>query len=91
MVGGRSLTVGGPSNYLPFKPIELLHKGFYKRNVRLLTGVVKDEGTFLTISKCPIVQTQKESSNRFHFIQMVSIRIIQWAQKLFIRIGKSPE
>lgn len=51
MVGGRSLTIGGPSNYLPFKPNELFQMGSYKRNVRLLAGVVKNEGSFLTASK----------------------------------------
>ncbi|XP_031635474.1 glutactin-like [Contarinia nasturtii] len=48
-VGGQSLTVGGPTNFfLPFSPEELLRKGFYKKNVRLIAGVVQNEGSFLT-------------------------------------------
>lgn len=47
-VGGRSLTVGGPSNYLPYEPSELLRMGFYKKDINLMAGNVKNEGTFLT-------------------------------------------
>lgn len=47
-VGGRSLTIGGPSHYLPYAPSELLQMGYYKKNVKLIAGVVKNEGSFLT-------------------------------------------
>lgn len=47
-VGGRSLTIGGPSNYLPYAPSELLQMGYYKKHVNVIAGVVKNEGSFLT-------------------------------------------
>lgn len=46
-VGGSSLTIGGPSHYLPHSPEELFRRGFYKNNVNLIAGVVKNEGSFL--------------------------------------------
>lgn len=49
-MGARSLTVGGPSNFLPDTPRNLIANGFFLRNLSLVAGVVQNEGTFLAAS-----------------------------------------
>ncbi|XP_055534054.1 glutactin-like isoform X2 [Wyeomyia smithii] len=46
-VGGNRLTVGDFHGLLPEKPWELLKMGKIRRNLPMMAGVVKHEGTFL--------------------------------------------
>lgn len=50
-IGGRSLTIGGPSNFLPDTPRNLLAKGQFQKNIDLIAGVVRNEGSYLAASK----------------------------------------
>lgn len=54
-VGARSLTVGGPSNFLPDTPQNLIDKGFFLRNLSLVAGVVENEGTYLAACMTNII------------------------------------
>lgn len=62
-VGGRSLVIGGPSILLPDTPINLMQSGNYPRNISMIAGVTKNEGTFLTASKPKLFQQLKLSEN----------------------------
>lgn len=49
--------------------------GFYKRDVRLLAGVVKNEGSFLTARKCSqrVAASEFVNENVIKFIQIFTI------------------
>lgn len=50
-VGGRSLTVGGPSNLLPDTPLNIRRKALYRKDLAVMAGITKNDGTFLTTRK----------------------------------------
>lgn len=55
-VGGRSLTVGGPSNLVPETPLSIRRKALYRKDLAVMAGITKHDGTYLTTRK------------RFHWI-----------------------
>lgn len=46
-MGGRHLTLGGPTNLLPDSAYEIIRSGKYRKDLAVLAGVVKHEGSFL--------------------------------------------
>lgn len=50
-VGGRALTYGGPYNILPATAIDLKRSGRYRKNLSVMTGVTKHDGSFLAQRK----------------------------------------
>lgn len=46
-MGGRRLTFGGPTNLLPDSAYEIIKSGKYRKNLAVLAGVTKNDGSFL--------------------------------------------
>ncbi|XP_058065428.1 glutactin-like [Anopheles bellator] len=46
-VGGSGMVVGGPTNFLPASPFNLLRTGQVRKDVRLMAGVTKHDGSFM--------------------------------------------
>lgn len=45
-IGGHRMTIGGPSNFLPKTPLELIEAGKIRKNVPMIAGVCKHDGAF---------------------------------------------
>uniref|UniRef100_A0A1S4H6F4 Carboxylesterase type B domain-containing protein n=2 Tax=Anopheles gambiae TaxID=7165 RepID=A0A1S4H6F4_ANOGA len=56
--GGR-MTIGGPSQLFPKTPYEVMKAGGGRKNIPMLTGVVKDEGTFALVDVFTILSALK--------------------------------
>uniref|UniRef100_A0A9I3EI17 Carboxylesterase type B domain-containing protein n=1 Tax=Anopheles dirus TaxID=7168 RepID=A0A9I3EI17_9DIPT len=56
--GGR-MTIGGPSQLFPKTPYEVMKAGGGRKNLPMLTGVVKDEGTFALVDVFTILTALK--------------------------------
>ncbi|XP_053668307.1 glutactin-like [Anopheles marshallii] len=56
--GGR-MTIGGPSQIFPKSPYEVMKAGGGRKNIPMLTGVVKDEGTFALVDVFTILTALK--------------------------------
>uniref|UniRef100_A0A903Z0J2 Carboxylesterase type B domain-containing protein n=1 Tax=Anopheles minimus TaxID=112268 RepID=A0A903Z0J2_9DIPT len=56
--GGR-MTIGGPSQVFPKSPYEVMKAGGGRKNIPMLTGVVKDEGTFALVDVFTILTALK--------------------------------
>lgn len=54
-VGGRSMTYGGPSNLLPDKPDNIRRSGEYRKDLAIMSGATKDDGSYLTSRKLLIL------------------------------------
>lgn len=50
-VGGASMTVNGPTNILPAIAFKIKQAEQYRKNLRVMTGVTKHDGSFLVASK----------------------------------------
>ncbi|XP_055591664.1 glutactin-like [Uranotaenia lowii] len=48
-IGGHRLTIGGPSGILPHTPYSMMQRGGGRKNLPMLTGVVKNEGSFVLV------------------------------------------
>lgn len=46
-IGGHRMTIGGPSNFLPDTPYEILSRGGGRKNIPMIAGVLKHDGGFL--------------------------------------------
>lgn len=46
-LGARSMTVGGPTNLLPDMPGNLVKAGKYNKNISLIVGTTRDDGTYV--------------------------------------------
>jgi len=51
-VGGHRMTIGGPSNYLPMNPYQIMRAGGGRTNLKMMAGVTKHDGSFAFASKC---------------------------------------
>lgn len=49
-LGGRSLSLGGPTNLLPDLPTNLAHNQ-YKKNISLIVGTTRDDGSYVATGK----------------------------------------
>uniref|UniRef100_A0A182Y732 Carboxylesterase type B domain-containing protein n=1 Tax=Anopheles stephensi TaxID=30069 RepID=A0A182Y732_ANOST len=56
--GGR-MTIGGPTQLFPKSPYEVMKAGGGRKNIPMLTGVVKDEGTFALVDVFTILTALK--------------------------------
>ncbi|XP_049540364.1 glutactin-like [Anopheles darlingi] len=56
--GGR-MTIGGPSKLFPATPYQVMKAGGGRQNIPMLTGVVKDEGTFALVDVFTILTAMK--------------------------------
>ncbi|KFB47222.1 AGAP011366-PA-like protein [Anopheles sinensis] len=56
--GGR-MTIGGPSQLFPATPYQVMKAGGGRKNIPMLTGVVKDEGTFALVDVFTILTALK--------------------------------
>lgn len=46
-LGGRSITIGGPSNFLPDRPENIIKSKNYNKSIPIIIGTTKDDGSFL--------------------------------------------
>lgn len=46
-VGGRSLSIGGPSNFLPDLPEKIVSSPQYKKTIPMIIGTTKDDGSYV--------------------------------------------
>lgn len=53
------MTIGGPSQLFPKTPYEVMKAGGGRKNIPMLTGVVKDEGTFALVDVFTILSALK--------------------------------
>lgn len=53
----RALTIGGPTNILPDTPDNLRRTGNYRKDVSILLGTTKNDGSYLTTGKRDFVFT----------------------------------
>ncbi|XP_059608241.1 glutactin-like [Phlebotomus argentipes] len=71
-IGGHRMTIGGPSNFLPDTPYEILSKGGGRRNLPMMAGVLKNDGGFLMTGVYDVLsQTigfQNKDFNSFDFL-----------------------
>lgn len=51
-IGGHRMTIGGPTNFLPETPYEIQRKEGGRKDLPMLTGVVKHEGSFSLVDIC---------------------------------------
>lgn len=50
-VGGHRFTIGGPSRFLPHNPYQLIKTGNIRRDLPMMAGVTKQDGTFTLASE----------------------------------------
>lgn len=50
-IGGHRLTIGGPTNFLPINPYEAMKNGGGRKDLPMIAGVVKHDGSFSLTSK----------------------------------------
>uniref|UniRef100_A0A1B0CZT2 Carboxylic ester hydrolase n=1 Tax=Phlebotomus papatasi TaxID=29031 RepID=A0A1B0CZT2_PHLPP len=78
-IGGHRITIGGPTNFLPTNPFEIMSSGGGRRNLRMMTGVTKNEGTFALIGVYDTINStigfDNHQFNRFRLIDVIN-RII---------------
>ncbi|XP_058463652.1 glutactin-like [Malaya genurostris] len=58
-IGGHRFTLGGPSGIFPKTPFEVMKRGGGRKNLPMLTGVVKHEGTFALVDIFAILAHMK--------------------------------
>uniref|UniRef100_A0A182VPB2 Carboxylic ester hydrolase n=1 Tax=Anopheles merus TaxID=30066 RepID=A0A182VPB2_ANOME len=46
-IGGCGMVVGGPSGFLPADPIHVMRSGQVRKDVRMMAGATKHDGTFM--------------------------------------------
>lgn len=65
-MGGRSLTIGGPSNLIPDTPLNIRRQALYRKDLAVMTGITKDDGTYLTTRNCffQFMETGEMNSTR---------------------------
>ena len=72
MVGGARLTIGGPTNFLPQTPYQIMRSGGGRRNIPVMAGVTKHDGTFSLAGAYDILNmTVGISDRRFNSFQMI--------------------
>lgn len=64
------MTVGGPSNFLPDTPENLLKHGALPNDLSLIAGVVENEGTFLTAAAYDTLKP-RNLDNNFMFLRFM--------------------
>lgn len=76
MVGGCRLTIGGPTNFFPHTPLKLMRNGQARRNIPVMAGVTKHDGTFSLAGVYDIlamsVGTEDKRFNAFQLIDTVN-------------------
>ncbi|EAT42347.2 AAEL006101-PA, partial [Aedes aegypti] len=63
-IGGHRFTIGGPSGIFPKTPYEVMKRGGGRKDLPMLTGVVKHEGTFALVDIFAILAHQKLLGNK---------------------------
>lgn len=46
LTGGRSISIGGPSNFLPDTPQKIVSSGTYNKSIRIIIGTTRDDGDY---------------------------------------------
>lgn len=76
LVGGCRLVIGGPTNFMPYTPYKIMRSGGGKRNIPVLAGVTKHDGSFSFAGVYDIlsmtVGTQDRRFNAFQLIDTVN-------------------
>lgn len=72
MVGGCRITVGGPSNFMPHSPYKLMRTGGGRRDIPVMAGVTKHDGTFSLAGLYEILdKTVGINDTRFNAFQLI--------------------
>ncbi|XP_055691178.1 uncharacterized protein LOC129794451 [Lutzomyia longipalpis] len=75
-IGGHRVTIGGPSNFLPANPFDIMSSGGGRRNLRMMAGATKNEGTFSLIGVYDGINStigfNNLQFNRFRLIDVVN-------------------
>lgn len=50
-LGGRSLTIGGPTNFLPDLPDKIVTSSAYNKSIPIIIGSTKDDGSYIAGGK----------------------------------------
>lgn len=50
-MGGRCMTLGGPTNLLPESAYDIVRSGQYRRDLAVMAGTLKHEGSFLVVGE----------------------------------------
>lgn len=65
-LGGRSLSIGGPTNLLPDTPQNIIDSGQYNKSIAIMTGVNKHDGSWVATGKVPALLSA-HTKNIFQF------------------------
>lgn len=49
-VGGRGMTIGGPTNLFPAIPFDIRRSGNYRKDIDVMTGVTRHDGSAVVAS-----------------------------------------
>ncbi|XP_053685997.1 glutactin-like [Sabethes cyaneus] len=75
-IGGHRFTLGGPSGIFPKTPFEVMKRGGGRKNLPMLTGVVKHEGSFGLVDMFVILSHMKVLKDkdfmRYDLLEQVS-------------------
>lgn len=65
-LGGRSLSIGGPTNLLPDTPQNIVDSGQYNKSIAIMTGVNKHDGSWVATGKVPaLFSAHKKNASQF--------------------------
>lgn len=71
-IGGCRLTVGGPSGFLPYSPYKIMRNGGGRRNIPVMAGVTKHDGTFSLAGVYDVLDKSVGiNNNRFNAFQLI--------------------
>ncbi|KAJ6650003.1 Glutactin [Pseudolycoriella hygida] len=56
-LGARSISIGGPSNYLPDLPQKIVSSPQYNKSVPMIVGTTKDDGSYLATIVYQVLQS----------------------------------
>ncbi|GAB0097227.1 hypothetical protein DMENIID0001_128510 [Sergentomyia squamirostris] len=73
-VGGHRITIGGPTNLYPANPYDIMNAGGGRRDLRMLVGAAKNEGTFSLIGTYDILNsTIGLNDHHFNTFRLIDI------------------
>ncbi|EAA05533.4 AGAP010915-PA, partial [Anopheles gambiae str. PEST] len=71
-IGGCGMVVGGPSGFLPADPIHVMRSGQVRKDVRVMAGATKHDGTFMVTGLYDILAAMElinsKQSNQYDLI-----------------------